>query len=163
MRALAGPVMLLVVVGGFTLHRVFNKPDVPSRAFLDLEFTGADREYTGSCYSLSTVVVAHTALRRDRVTQWKPAGEDSWTLSVESIEGGYGGPVHIFQHYTFEQHGDQARLVKVEASKGLSTGLADNIKLLLEGPHDLNSTPVDRCLQPGAKGYRFKPRPKPPQ
>ena len=59
MRALAGPAMLLVMVGGFAIYRGMAKDDAPSRDFLELEFAGADAGHTGSCYSLSTVLIAN--------------------------------------------------------------------------------------------------------
>jgi hypothetical protein len=155
MRALAGPVMLLVIVGSFGLYRALGKPDAPPHEFLELEFAGADRERTGSCYSLSTVLVATTAFL-DVQRTWKRNEDDTWTLTLESVQNGYNGPAHVFQSFTFEQHDDRVRLKSVDATKGVNTDVEDNIDALLEGPHDRRSTPIARCQAPDATGYQFK-------
>jgi len=155
MRALAGPAMLLVVIGGFGLYRMTATPDAPPRAFLDLELAGADADHTGSCYSLSTVIVAYTAFT-DTQLQWTAASDDKWMLSLENVLNGPRGPEHWFQHLTFREQGGQARLVWVDMSKGQANNVNAAIDALLEAPRERRSTPVDRCLEPGARGYRFK-------
>ncbi len=155
MRALAGPAMLLVMVGGFALYRMTASPDSPSRDFLDLELAGADADHTGSCYSLSTVIVAHTAFTGTQLT-WTPAGDDGWMLSIDNVVHGARGPEHWFQHLTFREQDDQARLVSVDASEGQNTEVAANLDAMLEAPNRRHSTPVDRCVEPGATGYLFK-------
>jgi hypothetical protein len=155
MRALAGPAMLLVMVGGFVLHRALSEDVVPSRDFTELEFAGAD--HTGSCYSLSTVLIANRA-PGDAARTWISPRDDEWTLTIEDVVQAYGGPARVFQRFTFERRGEHVHLVSVDASKDIPTGLARNIDALLEAPNMLNSTPVDRCQQPGATGYLFTPR-----
>lgn len=155
MRALAGPAMLLVVVGGFALYRMSAKPAAPPRHFLDLELAGADADHTGSCYSVSTVIIAYTAFT-DTQLQWTAADDDSWKLSIENVLNGPRGPEHWFQHLTFREQAGQARLVSVDVSKGQETSVNAHIDALLEAPRQRHSTPVDRCLEPGALGYRFK-------
>jgi hypothetical protein len=157
MRALAGPAMLLVIVGGFGLHRMLAKPTSPPRDFLDQELVGADDAQTGSCYSLSTVLVASTAFT-DVSSSWERADDETWTLTLESLRNNGGGPVHIYKKYRFQERDDRIHLTNVDASTGLSTALKANIDELLEGPHDRKSTPVDRCAAPGASGYQFKPK-----
>jgi hypothetical protein len=157
MRALAGPAMLLVIVGGFAIYRGVSKEDAPSRDFLDLEFAGADADQSGSCYSLSTVLIANGVFGGTTRT-WKAAGKDTWTLRIEAVNQGYNGPVHDFQDFTFEKSGKRVRLTAVDASKGRPTDTSKNIDLLLEAPNDRHSTPVERCLAAGASGYRYKPR-----
>jgi hypothetical protein len=157
MRALAGPAMLLVIVGGFALYRHSAAPAAPSRDFLDLELAGADDDHTGSCYSLSTVIVASTAFSNAMIT-WKPAGDEAWTLSLEDVVNGGGGPVHVFRHLTFKQRGDQVRLESVDASDEWDDDVATHIDALLEAPNERRSTPVERCREPGATGYQFKRR-----
>lgn len=157
MRALAGPAMLLVLIGGYGLHRITSSPDAPSRDFLDLELAGADEQRTGSCYSLSTVIVANM-LFSNAVAEWKPAGEDGWTLSLDELRHRAGGTAHVFQRFTFRQLGDQVRLTSVEASEGQDTEVAANIDALLAAPHERRSTPVERCLAPGATGYNYRPK-----
>jgi hypothetical protein len=157
MKSLAGPAMLLVVFGGLAIYRGMSKEDAPSRDYLELEFAGADADHTGSCYSLSTVLIANGVFGGATRT-WKSVSEDSWQLEVETVTQGYGGPVHEFQKFTFEKAGEQVRLTAVEASKGRPTDVAKNIDLLLEAPQGLRSTPVNRCQQQGATGYLFKPR-----
>lgn len=157
MRALAGPATLLVIVGGFAIYRMTSTDDTPSREFTALEFAGADDEHTGSCYSLSTVLIANRAYNNASRTWTKPR-EDVWTLMLDAVVQGNGGPVRWFQKFTFEKHAEQVRLVRVEASRDLDTGLKHNIDELLEAPAALRSTPVDRCLAPDATGYLFTPR-----
>lgn len=159
MRALAGPAMLLVVIGGFALYRSMAKETAPSRDFLELEFAGADADHTGSCYSLSTVLIANGAFGRATRT-WTAAGKDAWTLELERVEQAYNGPVHEFQKFTFEQAGKQVRLTSVDASKGFPTEVNQNIDKLLETPNGMHSTPVDRCLDASVTAYRFEPRKK---
>lgn len=157
MRALAGPAMLLVVFGGLALYRGLAKEDAPSKRFVELEFAGADAAHTGSCYSLSTVLIANGVFGRAPRT-WTAAGKDTWTLGLESVAQGYGGPVHQFQNFTFEKAGDQVRLTAVDASKDRTTDVAKNVDLLLEAPHERRSTPIARCLEAGATGYLYEPR-----
>ena len=154
MRALAGPAMLLVMVGGYLVYHLSSKEDAPSRDFTELEFGGADDVNTGSCYSLSTVLIANRA-SNNAVRTWTSPRKDAWTLALDSIVQGYGGPTQISQKLTFEKHGDQVRLVSVEASEKLPTDLKVNIDALLEGPREMQSTPVDRCQKEGATGYLF--------
>jgi len=156
MRPLAGPAMLLVMVGGYLIYHLASKEDAPPREFTDLEFAGADAGHTGSCYSFGTVLFAHRA-RNKAARTWTSPREDAWMLTLEDVVQGYTGPQSIFQKFTFEKHGDQIRLVSVDASEKISTDLKANIDDLLEGPHDLDSTPVERCQQDGAAGYDFKP------
>ena len=155
MRALAGPAMLLVIVGGIGLYRWTSAPESPPRDFLDLEFAGADD--SGSCYSLSTIIVANMAFST-AMLEWTPAGDDAWTLSMDDVQDGGGGPNHVFQRLTFTQQDDLAVLTDVEASKDVNTDLTANIDELLQAPNSRRSTPVERCKQAGATGYHFKKR-----
>jgi hypothetical protein len=149
--------MLLAIVGGFALYRHSAAPKAPPREFLDLELAGADDDFTGSCYALSTVIVASTAFSNAMVT-WKSAGDDSWTLSLDDVVSGSGGPVHVFRHLTFRQYGDQVRLESVDASEEWDDDVGANIDALLEAPNERRSTPVDRCHEAGATGYRYRRR-----
>jgi hypothetical protein len=157
MRALAGPAMLLVMAGAFLVHRSLSKEDAPARDFLELELAAADADHTGTCYSLSTVLIANRALS-SAVRTWTTPRDDAWTLVLDDVTQGFGGPARIFQKFTFEKHGEQVHLVSMEGSEGLTTALEDNIDALLEAPHERHSTPVDRCLKSTATGYRFVPR-----
>ncbi len=148
--------MLLVMVGGFLIHRALSKEDAPARDFLQLELAGADAEHTGSCYALSTVLIAN--LPFSTATRTWTLRDDAWTLTLEEVAQGQGGPVRVFQKFTFEKHDDRVRLVSVEASQGLPTEVGPNIDDLLRAPNARHSTPVDRCLDPGAAHYRFRPR-----
>ena len=153
MRAIAGPAMLLLVVLVFTAYRMTHKPDSPAREFTDLELSLPGEE--GSCYSLGTVFVANGIFGKAPRT-WKPAGDDAWQLSVERVVQGYNGPAREFSNWTFERHGKAVELVKVEASPGLPQDPAASLEELLSAPNGLHSTPVDRCRDPAATGYRFK-------
>jgi len=159
MKALAGPAMLLVLVGGFAIHKWTSRNDSPSREFTDLELAAADAGHTGTCYALSTVLVANGVFGNATRTWSAPdsENENKWTLTVEQVQQGYNGPVHEFQKFTFERAGEQVRLTSVEASQGRPTEVAPNIDRLLEAPHGLNSTPVDRCLKQGGTGYKYPP------
>jgi hypothetical protein len=150
MRALAGPAMLLVIVGGFLAVRYTSRDEGPSRQFTGLEF--AD-----SCYSLDTVLVTNRFFNGSSRT-WTSPRDDAWTLKLDDVVAGPGGPVRVYQKFTFEKYGDQVRLVSVEASKGMNTDLVHNIDELLEEPNGLRSTPIDRCKAPGASGYHFAPK-----
>jgi hypothetical protein len=154
MRALAGPAMLLVMAGGYLVYHLSSKEVGPSRDFTELEFAGADDEHTGSCYSLRTVLVTNRAFSGAART-WTSPREDAWTLALDNIVQGYGGPTQVSQKFTFEKHGDQVRLASVEASEHLPTDLKLNIDALLEKPAALRSIPIERCQKAGATGYLF--------
>jgi hypothetical protein len=158
MRALAGPAMLLVVIGGFALHRALSEPEGPPRSFLDRELAAPenDEQHAGTCFSLSTVIIANT-LFSSATLEWKPAHEAAWTLSLEDILHDSRGPVHVFQRFTFEERDELIHLVAVEASEGQDTDLTHNIDALLAAPNG-RSTPVERCLESGATGYGFRAR-----
>jgi hypothetical protein len=154
MRALAGPAMILVMAGVYLIHHLTSKEDAPSREFTELEFAGADYQHTGSCYSLSTVLVVNRFFS-GAVRSWSSPREDAWTLALDSIVQGNGGPTQISRKFTFEKDGDQVRLASVEASEKLPTDLKTNVDVLLESPRALRSTPVERCQKEGATGYLF--------
>lgn len=160
MKALAGPAMLLVVVGGFTLYRAATKEDAPSRDFTRLELAANDEDRTGTCYDLSTLLVASGLFGNDVYT-WKapdPDNENKWTLELERVNHGYNGPVRTFQHFTFEKVGEQLHLVAVDASEGISTELGWNVDQMIAAAHARRSTPVDRCLRDGGTGYQYPPK-----
>lgn len=159
MRAMAGPAMLLIVVGGFTIYKTMSKEAAPSRDFTELELAADDDDHTGTCYSLSTVLVANGVFGNTLRT-WtapQPDNEDKWTLQIENVVQGPNGPEHLFQHFTFEKFGEQVRLVDVEASEEFSSDITENIDQLLGAPHQRKSTPTDRCLQDGGTGYQYPP------
>jgi hypothetical protein len=158
MRALAGPAMLLVVVGGFLINRHLHKAEVPSREFTELELAAEDQDHTGTCYSLSTVLVANGIFGNVLRTWTAPDNEHKWTLALETVEQAHNGPVHRYQNFTFEKFGKQVRLVTVDASEGFPREVAANVDRLLEAPHSRKSTPVDRCLNDGGTGYQYPPK-----
>jgi len=86
---------------------------------------------------------------------WTSPREDAWTLALDNIVQGYGGPTQVSQKLTFEKHRDQVSLVSVEASEHLPTDLKINIDALLEKPAALRSVPIERCQKEGATGYLF--------
>jgi len=159
MRALAGPAMLLVIVGGFVVYRSTSKEDAPSREFVNLELAAEDDDHTGTCYSLSTVLIANGVFG-GAVRTWTPdeKNEHRWTLLVENVRQDSTGPAREFQEFTFEKFGQQVRLVDVDASEGYPTGIEENIDRLLQAPHARKSTPIDRCSRDGGTGYQFPPR-----
>jgi hypothetical protein len=152
MKALAGPAMVLIIAGAFLINRGCSDEKSPSQEFADLELAGADEEQTGSCYALSTVLVANGIFGNVART-WTSPRENVWTLGLENVVQGYNGPVHVYQNFTFEQVGQQVRLVSVDASEGRSTDITENIDELLRPPNGRKSTPVERCNQPGTDKY----------
>ena len=152
MKAWAGPALMLVIAAGFLINRGCSDEVSPSQDFSDLELAGADDDHTGGCYALSTVLVAN-GLFGNVARTWTSPREHAWTLGLENVEQGNNGPVHVYHRYTFEQVGEQVRLVSVDASEGRSTDLTENIDELLRAPNGRKSTPVERCQQPGADKY----------
>jgi len=151
--------MLLVIAGGIIIYKAASKDDVPSRDFTELELAADDPDHTGTCYSLSTVLIANGVFGSVTRTWSLPDehDEDKWMLRVENVRQESNGPVREFQDFTFEKVGEQVRLVSVDASAGYPTAVAENIDRLLEAPHARRSTPVDRCGKDGGTGYRFTP------
>lgn len=145
--------MLLLVVLAFTGYRMTHRPDAPSRDFMDLELSLPGEE--GSCYSLSTTLIANRLFGATSRT-WQRAGDDAWRLTVERVIQGYGGPTREYSTWTFERHGKAVELTKVDASKDMPQEPAASLDALLDAPNSIHSTPVDRCREPGAAGYRFK-------
>lgn len=153
MRTLAGPAVALLIALAIVGYRMAHKSDSPPREFTDVELSLPGEE--GSCYSLSTVLIANGIFGKTPRT-WKAAGDDSWQLTVERVVQAYNGPMREFSTWTFEQHGKAVELVKVEASPGNPQDPTSSLDELLSAPNSLHSTPVDRCRDPGATGYRFK-------
>jgi len=151
--------MTLVLVGGFAIYKSVHREDAPTRAFTELELAAADAGHTGTCYALSTVLVANGVFGNALRTWSTPDKDDhdKWMLTLESVRQGYNGPQSEFQRFTFERHGDAIWLTSVDASKGYPTELDKNIDRMLEAPHDRRSTPVDRCLKEHGTGYQFPP------
>ncbi len=154
MKGIAGVVMMLVVAVGMYAYRASSDGDTPPRPFMDLEFAGADDGHTGSCYALSTVLIAN-GWWGNVPRHWESKRENVWTFVVEDVQQGYNGPVHVFQKLTFEKFGETARLVLVDASKGIDIDVGATVDRLLQDPNARHSTPVDRCRTAGATGYRF--------
>jgi hypothetical protein len=152
MRALAGPAVALTMAVGFLAWRALATDEAPTRAFTDLELSLPGEE--GSCYALGTVLVAN-ALFDNAPRTWQKAGDDAWRLTIERVIPGYGGPTREFSTRTFARHGKAVELTAVEASPDQPQEPADSIDQLLEAPNTRHSTPVERCLKPGASGYRF--------
>jgi hypothetical protein len=152
-RALTGPAVMLTMVVGFTAYRVMSKEDAPSREFTGLELSLPGGP--GSCYSLSTTFIANGVFGKTART-WKKAGDEAWSLTVERVVEGRGGPTREFTTWTFERHGKAVELVRVEASPGLPQDPGASLTELLHAPNSMRSTPVERCLEPGATGYLFR-------
>ncbi len=151
--------MLLVMIGGYAVFRGTAGEDTPSRDFTGLELAADDAGHSGTCYALSTVLVAN-GVSGNTTRTWSAAdkdNDDKWSLTLENVRQGYNGPEHQFQKFTFARAGEHVRLVSVDASKGLPIEVAVNIDRLLEAPHGLKSTPVDRCLRENAAGYQYPP------
>ena len=160
MRALAGPATLLVMFGALAAYKLMGSADTPSRAFTGLELAAADSGHTGTCYALDTVLIAN-GLNRNTVRTWSRPdkhNDGEWSLLLENVVQGSNGPVRVFQKFTFTRHGEQLWLTDVDASEGIPTGLGQNIDGLLNGPHGMKSTPVDRCRASNASGYLFPPK-----
>jgi hypothetical protein len=160
MKPLAGPAMLLVVVGGCVIYRGCAGEKTPSREFTGLELSANDVDHTGTCYSLSSVLIADGVSGKTVRTWTRPEKDnpDKWTLTLEAVRQGYNGPRSEFQKFTFARIGKTVHLVSVEASEGIPADVDANIDRLLEGPHGMRSTPVDRCLNGNGTGYQFPPK-----
>lgn len=152
MRAIAGPAMLLLIVLAFTAYRMMHKPDSPPREFTDLELSLPGED--GSCYSLSTVFIANGVFGKTPRT-WKSTGDDAWQLTVERVVQNYNGPARDYSTWSFEKHGKAVELVKVDASAGNPQDPRASLDDLLSAPNALHSTPVERCQDAGATGYKF--------
>jgi hypothetical protein len=155
MKSLAGPMMLLVIVVGFFLYRTMSAEAAPSRDFTEAELAGPTPDYDGTCYSLSTVFIANGVFGNVPRT-WSSPRKGAWALTLERVADGGGGPVREFQTWTFEQHGEQVRMVEADASQGYPKDIEENLNRLLEAPNARGSTPVDRCAKDGGTGYRYK-------
>ena len=152
--------MLLVMAGGYAIYRGVAREDTPSRKFIELELAANDADHTGTCYSLGSVLIADGVSGKIVRTWTAPEKEnpDKWMLTLEGVHQGYNGPQSEFQKFTFARFGETIRLVSMDASKGIPTDLDANIDRLLEGPHGLRSTPVDRCLKGNGAGYQYPPK-----
>jgi hypothetical protein len=150
--------MLLLLAGGYMIHRPSSTEEAPPREFTELEFAANDAAHTGTCYSLGTVLIANGAFS-DAVRTWTrdEADEHKWTLRLEQVVQDHNGPAALVQDFTFEKSGEQVRLVKVAATAGQSTDPATHVDRLLTAPRDLRSTRVERCLKGGA-GYESRAR-----
>lgn len=155
MRAIAGPAMLLVIVVAFTGYKLMHKATEPSRKFTDLELASPSPGEPGSCYALGTVLVANGLFGQTPRT-WKSAGDDAWTLNIERVIQDYNGPKRDYYTWTFEKHGNEVRMSKVEASAGHPQTVDKSLEELLAAPNARHSTPVERCTDPAATGYLFK-------
>ena len=151
--------MLLVIVGGFLVYpRARPKEEAPSREFTELEFAGADDDHTGSCYSLSTVLIANRLVQQ-RVAHLDAPRDDAWTLMLDDVVQGNGGPVRVFQKFTFEKlRRHRCGSSSWKPPKDIDTDLERKHRRAAGGTERAQSTPVDRCLEPGATGYHFVPR-----
>jgi hypothetical protein len=154
MRPYAGPAMALVIAVGFLINHLTSKEGAPPSEFTELEFAGADEGQTGSCYSLRTVLNTNRMFS-GAVRTWASPREDAWTLALDNIVQGAGGPLQFSQKFAFEKHGEQVRLVSVEASEKLPTDPKVYIDAFLERPRTIPSTPIERCQKEGATGYLF--------
>src|SRR3954466_8563772 len=94
MKALAGPAMLLIIVGGYSIYRAATKDDAPTRKFTELELAAGDADHTGTCYSLSTVLIANGVFGNALRTWTTPEKDnlDRWMLTLENVRQGYDGP-----------------------------------------------------------------------
>jgi acetyl esterase/lipase len=136
--------MLLVIVGGHHLQGDVERTRAIAPS--SVELAADDDDLTGTCYSLSTVLVANGVFGNATRT-WSapdPDNENRWNLELEGVSHGAGGPERVYQVFTFEKFGEQARLVDVDGSRDMPVDITENIDRLLEAPHHRRSTPVDR-------------------
>jgi len=155
MKPFAGPMMLLLVVVGFLLYRSTSGDKTPAREFTETELAGPAPDYQGTCYALSTVIIANGVFG-NVPRAWTSPRKGAWTLTLENVTQGAGGPVREFQTWTFEQHDAQIRLIEADASPQYPKDITENIDRLLVAPNRRGSTPVDRCLKDGGSGYNFR-------
>ena len=159
MKPYAGPLMLLVIVGGVLIYRATSADKSPPRDFTNAELAGPAPDNEGTCYSLSTVFIANNVFGGVPRT-WTSPRKGAWTLTLETVGQGGGGPVREFQTWTFEQRGEQVRMVEADASDGYPKDIEESLNRLLQAPNARGSTPVDRCLKDGGTGYQYKKKQK---
>ena len=155
MRALAGPAMLAVIVGGFFITKQCSAEKIPPRDFTALEFTGVDEsgtmlfaEYDPRRQSPHERIDEHVGIAARR------------NVAAEARIGGAG----IWRPPAPVPHVDVRAVRRARASRlgrrveEPANTIQSNIDDLLDAPTSLRSTPVDRCGKNGGAGYRYKPR-----
>ncbi len=148
MRPLAGPAALLVIVVGGVLLKYCSHPEPkPDRDFMEAEMTAADKDQTGTCYSVDVVLTANFALARGAVKSWTKLDDNRWTYKVEDVQSGPAGPVHAFVAVTLLRDGNRVQPVAYETSDKEAPSVEDGVKALLQAPDHFHSTKVDRCKQ----------------
>ena len=91
----------------------------PSRDFLDLEFEGADFEQTGILLFARAPYSSRIARPPATRGPGRRRTTDRWTLLLDDVVQGNGGPVRVFQKFTFEKHESMVRLVTLETDERL--------------------------------------------
>lgn len=150
MRPLAGPAAILViVVGGVLFKYCAHSEPKPDREFMESEMTVADKDQTGTCYSVDVVLTANFALARGAVKSWTRLDDNRWTYKVEDVRSGPAGPVHAFLAITLLRNGNRVQPVAYESSEKDKPSVEQIMQALLQAPHQFHSTKIDRCKQAG--------------
>jgi hypothetical protein len=154
MRFIPGTVLAIVTALAFLAFRLFGSNETtPPRDLLELELTAADREHTGTCYSLSTVLIANTVGYSNATVSWHQVDSDTWTRRSEEMVQSTRGPTHIWQSITFQR--EQARIAPIahDSAPEPVPPLGMAIDRLLQAPIERGSTRIQRCLD-GGTGYQ---------
>jgi hypothetical protein len=156
MRFVPGMVVGLVFALAFVLYRTFGDTEAaPPRDFLELELAAADDQHTGTCYSLSTVLIANTVGYSNATISWHRVDRDTWTRRNEELLQSYAGPTVQWQSFTFKRENEQIVPIAHDAAPDPVPPLDVAIDRLLEAPIARRSTRIDRCLK-GEVGYTPK-------
>jgi hypothetical protein len=151
MRFVPGTVLASVIVLAFLAYRLFGATDTaPPRDFLELELLAADNEHTGTCYSLSTVLIANTIGYSNATVSWHRVVPDTWTRRSEEMVQSTRGPTHVWQSITFRRENERILPVAHDSAPDPGPTLVDAIDQLLHAPIERGSTRVQRCLAGGA-------------
>jgi hypothetical protein len=128
--------------------------DAPPREFTELELDAADAEATGTCYSLSTVLIANTYSGPRPVITWTKVSDSVWKRRGEGLNDANSGVQGAWWiEHTFERRDDRVILTDYESSDAREYTAQQVIDALLEAPIERRSTKVDRCIN-GGTGYK---------
>jgi hypothetical protein len=155
MKFLPGLVVALIIGFGIVWSRGCGQTeDSPSREFTDLELVAADHQSTGTCYSLSTVLIATSFWQQRPVITWTRVNDTTWKHRAEGFaDPQSGGQGTWWIDYTFEQRDQSVVITDYASSDSREYTPTQVIDALLEAPIDMKSTKVDRCLN-GGSGYQ---------
>jgi hypothetical protein len=155
MKFLPGLVVAVLIVFAIVWSRSCGQTeDAPPREFTELELGAADAEATGTCYSLSTVLIANVYSGPRPVITWTRVSDTVWKRRYEGVHDANSGLQGAWWiEHTFEQRDPKVVLTGYESSDAREYTSQQVLDSLLEAPIERRSTQVDRCIN-GGTGYR---------